>query len=78
MVTVSMPTASVNGRPINPPYTAHSTSVTYNFHGSLKNYDYMGGNYTLKKGDIIIFTWLITKNSDPSKGAYRYIRCQIN
>ncbi|MCU5376144.1 hypothetical protein OCA08_03210 [Bacillus cereus] len=78
MVTVTMPTASVNGRPINPPYTAHSEPVTYNFHGSLKNYDYMGGNYTLKKGDIVIFTWLITKNSDPTKGAYRYIRCQMN
>ncbi|AJG79600.1 MULTISPECIES: hypothetical protein [Bacillus cereus group] len=77
-VTVSMPTASVNERPLNPPYQPHTQSVAYNFHGSLKNYSYMGGSYTLKKGDIVNLNWLVTKNSNPTKGAYRYIRCQVN
>lgn len=68
----------LNERPINPPYQPHTQSVAYNFHGSLKNYSYMGGSYTLKKGDIVNLNWLVTKNSDPTKGAYRYIRCQVN
>lgn len=78
IVTVSMPSATINDRPINPPYAPHTESVTYNFHGSLKNYQYIGGSYTLKKGDIVNLNWLITKTSDPSKEAYRYIRCQVN
>lgn len=77
-VIVSMPSATVNDQSINPPYAPHTQAATYNFHGSLKNYSTLGGSYTLKKGDIVNLNWLITKVSDPSKGAYRYIRCQVN
>lgn len=78
IVIVSMPSATINGRAINPPYSPHTREVAYNFHGSLKNYSYMGGSYTLKKGDIVNLNWYITKSTDPSKGAYRYIRCQVS
>ncbi|SFD59577.1 hypothetical protein [Bacillus sp. UNCCL81] len=80
LVTVSMPTATINGQAINPPYGPHKNySSSYNFHGSLKNYNYKGqsGGGTLKKYDVIYFYWLINSVSDPDKGAYRYIRCRI-
>lgn len=76
-VSVTMPVATVNDRPINPPYQLHRQSVTYNFHGSLRIYEDMGGSKTLKKGDVVNFNWLINNAKDPTKGAYRYLRCKV-
>lgn len=76
-VAVTMPVATVNDRPINPPYDLHIREVTYNFHGSLKNYQDMGSSKTLKKGDVVNFNWLITKFPNSTQGAYRYLRCKV-
>jgi hypothetical protein len=76
-VTVSMPAATINGRTINPPYAPHTEPATYNFHGSLKNYQYIGGSYTLKKYDVVYFNWLVKSVKDPTKGAYRYVKCRV-
>ncbi|MFB5762750.1 hypothetical protein [Paenibacillus medicaginis] len=79
-VIVSMISATVNGNSINPPYVPHTNTSTYNFHGSLKNYNYIGqsGGGTLKKNDTVYFYWTITSVKDPKVGAYRYIRCRVN
>ncbi|MBG9788865.1 hypothetical protein [Brevibacillus laterosporus] len=78
-VAVSMPVATVNDNPINPPYQTHTNTVTYNYHGSLKKYGYIGksGGGVLEKNDIVFFTWLINSVKDPKQGAYRYIKCRV-
>ncbi|WP_067830546.1 hypothetical protein [Actinomadura kijaniata] len=77
-VTTSMPYAWVNDKAINPPYRAHSESVTYNFHGSMNKYQVKGGGKrTIKTNDKVTFYWVIVSNRDPRKGAYRYLTCKV-
>lgn len=47
--------ARVNSTAINKPYQPHYEAPDYNFHDSLKNYQFQGvsGGGTLKKGDSI-------------------------
>jgi RHS repeat-associated protein len=61
-VTVSMPLADVNGRPINPPYAPHVGAPSYDYHGSMRTYTYLGpggGTHPLKVGDRVEFLWNI-------------------
>lgn len=59
-VTTKLSTARVAYSNINPPYTPHTEKPNYNFHGSLKNYQFLGksGGGTLKAGDrvFLVFT----------------------
>jgi hypothetical protein len=76
IVTVSMPTATVNGHAINPPYEPHTEVSTYNFHGSLYRYNRFGKHvYTLATGNKIFFYWVI--EGETGTDAYRYIRCTV-
>lgn len=77
VVEVTMPTATVNGHAINPPYRPHTELSTYNFHGSFYRYDRTGSKheYTLATGDKILFYWVIF--GDTGSDAYRYIRCTV-
>ncbi|MCH1627410.1 hypothetical protein [Fredinandcohnia quinoae] len=56
-VKVELKTARVNNKDINPPYAPHTNSPSYNFHGSMKNYQFkgIGGGGTLKKYDLVYF-----------------------
>ncbi|WP_248563229.1 hypothetical protein [Niallia sp. NCCP-28] len=77
IVVVTMPSATVNGTAINPPYQAHSEGSLYNFYGSLKNYQTIkGSKKSLGKGDIVSLSWYIT-GSTLGKTAYRYQTCKV-
>lgn len=69
-----MPSAAVNSKAINTPYEPHSEGASYNFHGSLKNYQIKGQIYPLKKGDIVNLTWHITTIRQEQ---YRYLTCKM-
>lgn len=77
VVTVSMPTATVNGKAINPPYTPHTEVSTYNFHSSLWKYQIIGqrGTHELGTGNKVLLYWVIIGST--GEGAYRYIRCTV-
>ncbi len=63
LVTVTMPLADVNGRPISPPYSPHTKVPTYDFHSSMRVYTYLGrggGTHSLKLGDTLEMLWLVT------------------
>ena len=76
VVTVSMPSAAVNGHAINPPYSPHTRVSTYDFHASLLNYHVLGGvNHAFKTGDRVHFVWLIIGSTGTD--AYRYITCTV-
>ncbi|PAE11607.1 hypothetical protein CHI02_14180 [Niallia circulans] len=76
IVVVKMTSATVNSKAINTPYEPHSEGASYNFHGSLKNYQIKGQNYQLKKGDIVNLTWHIT-GTNPERCGYRYLTCKM-
>lgn len=78
-VTTLMTAASVNNRSINPPYNPHTRVSTYNFHGSMINYQYMGrsGGGTIKNGDWLLLTWFSVGVSNPRAVAARTISCQV-
>ena len=65
-IRVSPLVSRVNGDLINDPYQTHYAAPDYNFHGSLKKYQYRGksGGGTLKKGDSIILEFGII-TTDP-------------
>jgi hypothetical protein len=77
VVEVTLPTAKVNGKAINPPYSPHTKVSTYNFHGSLWKYQIIGqqGTHELATGDEIFLYWLILGST--GEDAYRYIRCTV-
>lgn len=76
-VTVSMPYAYVNGAAINPPYQPHTQGTGYNFHGSLNNYQFIGGGSgTIQTGNNVTFYWYAI-GSRPNSAADRYITCQV-
>ncbi|MFI6685281.1 hypothetical protein [Streptomyces sp. NPDC050485] len=76
LVDVSMPYAAVNDRAINPPYQSHVLWSWYNFHGSLNNYQLLGGgNGTIATGDKVTLLWAIEGVS--GSWAYRYTTCQV-
>ncbi len=77
VVEVTMPTATINSRPINPPYSPHTQSSGYNFHSSLNYYTFIGSRtkHAIKTGDKLLLYWVIFGSSD--EGAYRYVRCTI-
>jgi hypothetical protein len=77
IVEVTMPTATVNGHAINPPYSPHTEPSTYNFHGSLYHYNRIGSShrYTIATGNKILLYWVIF--GDTGTDAYRYVRCTI-
>ncbi|MEU2491054.1 hypothetical protein [Streptomyces sp. NPDC007883] len=76
-VTVSMPYAYVNGKAVNPPYGPHTAVNTYNFHGSMKKYQYVGGGSgTIATGNKVTFYWFL-KGSRPNSAADRYITCKV-
>lgn len=75
-VTVTMPFAYVNGRPINPPYGPHPRVNTYDFHASFRTYNYIGGGGgTLKSGDTVTLFWFIV--GQDGHEAFRTITCRI-
>ncbi|AYV66947.1 MULTISPECIES: hypothetical protein [Niallia] len=76
IVVVKMPSAAVNGKAINTPYEPHSEGASYNFHGSMKNYQIKGQSYPLKKGDIVNLSWHIT-GTNPERYGYRYLTCKM-
>lgn len=77
VVEVTMPTATVDNKAINPPYSPHTQSSTYNFHSSLYYYQYIGSGtkHAVKTGDKILLYWVIVGST--GEGAYRYVRCTI-
>jgi hypothetical protein len=77
IVEVTMPTATVAGHAINPPYSPHTEPSTYNFHGSLYRYNRIGSShvYTLATGNKILLYWVIF--GETGTDAYRYIRCTV-
>ncbi|MFH8749200.1 hypothetical protein ACH4GK_21140 [Streptomyces rimosus] len=76
-VVVSMPYAYVNGKSINPPYSPHTAVNTYNFHGSMKKYQYTGGGSgTIATGNKVTFYWFL-KGAKPNTAADRYITCKV-
>ncbi|MFI5619735.1 hypothetical protein [Streptomyces sp. NPDC051567] len=76
-VTVTMPYAYVNNRAINPPYGPHTEPNWYNFHGSLKSYQFIGGGSgTIQTGNKLTFYWYL-KGSRPDTAADRYLTCQV-
>lgn len=75
-VTVTMPYAYVNGKAVTPPYGPHTAISTYNFHGSMNKYQYVGGGSgTIATGNKLTFYWFL-KGSKPNSAADRYITCQ--
>ena len=78
-VTTLMTAASVNNRSINPPYNPHTRVSTYNFHGSMINYQYIGrsGGGTIKNGDWLLLTWFSVGVLNPRAVATRTIACQV-
>ena len=76
-VTVAITYASVNGKAINPPYSAHKEKLPYNFHARLLKYNIYHSNRTgtIKTGDDIAFLWLI-KGSTGAE-ADRDIECKV-
>jgi hypothetical protein len=42
VVAVDITSATINDRAIHTPYSKHVQSSNYNFHSSLKNYDFIG------------------------------------
>lgn len=58
-VEVRLISAKVNYTSINPPYSPHTGLPSYNFHGSLKNYQWLGksGGGTLKAGDRVFLVF---------------------
>lgn len=77
VVEVTMPTATLNNKAINPPYSPHTQSSTYNFHSSLNYYQYIGSGakHLIKTGDKLLLYWVIFGST--GEGAYRYVRCTI-
>jgi len=77
VVEVTLPTATVNGKAINPPYSPHTKVSTYNFHGSLWKYQIIDqrGTHELATGNKILLYWLIFGST--REDAYRYIRCTV-
>lgn len=70
--------ASVNGSDINPPYAPHKEEPDYNFHGSLKNYNFKGksGGGSLKKNDIVYFQWSLV-STKTHEGTGIRLKCRI-
>jgi hypothetical protein len=52
-VAVDITSATINNRAIHTPYSKHVQSSNYNFHSSLKNYEFIGSRvlHTIKTGD---------------------------
>jgi hypothetical protein len=76
VVTVSMPFALVNGRPIAPPYAPHTEENTYNFHSSMNNYQFIGGGGgALQTGDLVAFYWGMRGTTDTA--AFHFMICQV-
>lgn len=76
VVEVTMPTATVNGHAINPPYSPHTEPSTYNFHSSFYKYHRVGdGDHTLATGNKILLYWVIFGSTGTN--AYRYVRCTV-
>jgi hypothetical protein len=77
VVTADITSATINNRAIHTPYSKHVQSSNYNFHSSLKNYEFIGSRvlHTIKTGDKLYLLWVIEGSS--GEGAYRYVRCTI-
>ncbi len=61
-VTVTMPNAWINGSAINPPYQAHIEPSWYDFHASMRTYQWIGrsGGGTITPGQTLTMNWLWT------------------
>jgi hypothetical protein len=58
-VTTYIASASINGLAINPPYSSHTEASTYDFHSSLRTYQYLrplSGSAALLPGDWVLIT----------------------
>lgn len=77
VVAVDITSATINNKAIHTPYSEHVQSSNYNFHSSLKNYEFIGSRtlHTIKTGDKLYLLWSIEGSS--GAGAYRYVRCTI-
>ncbi|WP_053419239.1 hypothetical protein [Viridibacillus arvi] len=66
-VTTQLLAARINYSNINLPYAPHTEKPNYNFHGSLKNYQLIGGGGgTLKKGDKVYLNFQIFGSNNKS------------
>lgn len=76
LVTVSIPYAALNGRPILSPYSPHFRWSGYDFHGSLNDVNFVGGGRdTIVVGDRLSLLWFI--RSLNGRYAHRFITCRI-
>jgi hypothetical protein len=77
-VTVTMPSADVNGTAINPPYQPHTGPSWHNFHGSINKFNYIGSSHTgtINTGDVLTFSLRIqgAKSNIAVEGS---LRCQV-
>ena len=80
LVNVRMVAATVNGKPINPPFGNYfAYPWDYTFHGSLVYPNYMSGYSGPKQlqiGDVVSFAWGITSDSN-NNSAWGDTTCQI-
>lgn len=66
-VTTKLLASRINYSNINPPYAPHTERPNYSFHGSLKNYQLIGGGGgTLQKGDKVYLNFHILGSNDES------------
>lgn len=77
-VTVRLTDATVNGVKINRPYEAHTESPSYNFHGSMKNYQVAGTNKALQSNDIIEFFFRAHGYGVDSGTTAVSLKCRVN
>lgn len=83
-VTVYMPSASVNGYAINPPYQRKTEESSYDFHASMLTYQFLvpfRGAQRLNAGDRLRMVWYISGSNRTSRGqataGYFDLTCRV-
>lgn len=76
-VKVMMTPVWVNGVYANSPYSPHTQSPSYNFHGSMKNYQVSGINKALKAGDRVKLFWRATNPSNSKNTTSVDFTCKV-
>lgn len=74
---VMMTPAFVNGIQANSPYSPHTQSPSYNFHGSMKYYQVSGQNKVLKAGDRVRLFWRGTNPTNAKNTTSVLVECKV-
>lgn len=75
---VAVTSAFVNSVKINSPYSAHTDTPDYRFHGSIKLYQVQGKNVQLKANDIVELTFMGESTLDYNKYTNRIdVKCRV-